>query len=213
MEQAAARFSIPATEKPRKEEPAEPELKHADVVLPKQEFGRLPLDVTDAGDWLRYGLVADTHLCCKEERLSELHNQYDIFKREGITTVFHAGNPIDGYVARINGESVFSSTIDGQSQYFADNYPQRKGIHTFFITGDDHESWFAPGFNVGAYMQTVAERGGRKDLTYIGHVEADVEIKTGDVSTIIKIQHPGGGSAYARSYTGQKRLTLLADYF
>lgn len=178
-----------------------------EVELPKPEFGHLPLAVTNHGDWVRYGLVADTHLCCKEERLSELHNQYDLFKSEGITEVFHAGNPIDGYVARINGESVFSSTIDGQAQYFADNYPQRAGIKTYFITGDDHESWFAPGFNIGAYIQVVAEKSGRNDLQYIGHVEADIEIKAygkKGPSTIIKVQHPGGGSAYARSYTGQK---------
>jgi hypothetical protein len=198
VEKALFRYDIDAPE------PEKTELKHADVQLPRQEFGRLPVEDVDCGDWIRYGLVADTHLCCKEERLAELHNQYEIFKREGITTVFHAGNPIDGYVARINGESVFSTTIDGQAQYFADNYPKQKGIKTFFITGDDHESWFAPGFNIGAYLQVVAERTGRTDLTYIGHVEADVEIKTGDASTIIKIQHPGGGSAYARSYTGQK---------
>lgn len=203
MEQALDRFDISAPENRAAAAP-ESELKHADVELPRQEFGRLPVQVTDAGDWLRYGLVADTHLCCKEERLAELHNQYDIFKREGITTVFHAGNPIDGYVQRINGESVYSSTIDGQAQYFADNFPQRKGITTYYITGDDHESWFAAGFNIGAYMQTVAQRSGREDLVYIGHVESDVEIKTGDASTIIKVQHPGGGSAYARSYTGQK---------
>jgi predicted phosphodiesterase len=149
-------------------------------------------------------LVADTHLCCKEERLAELHQQYDLFQAEGITTVLHAGNPIDGYVARINGESVLSSTIDGQAKYFADNYPARKGINTYYITGDDHESWFAPGFNIGAYIQHVAEAEGRTDLKYIGHVEADVEFKTGRVSTIVKVMHPGGGSAYSRSYVPQK---------
>jgi len=180
----------------------------APIELPKPEFGHLPLSVIDDGNWVRFGLVSDTHLCCKEERLSELHTQYDLFEKEGITTVFHAGNPIDGYVQRINGESVFETTIDGQSNYFAENYPQRDGIHTYFITGDDHESWFAPGFNIGAYMEHVARTAGRTDLTYIGHVEADVEVKVGNSSrsTIIKIQHPGGGSAYARSYTGQKQV-------
>lgn len=148
--------------------------------------------------------MSDTHLCCKEERLSELHAQYDLFQKEGIKTVLHAGNPIDGYVARINGESVFSTTIDGQSKYFVDNYPSRKGITTYYITGDDHESWFSPGFNIGAYIQCVAEREGREDLKYIGHVESDVEFKTGKFSTLVKVMHPGGGSAYARSYTPQK---------
>ncbi len=184
--------------------PAEEEVK-----LPPPEFGFLPLSVVDAGDWVHLGLVGDTHLCCKEERLSELHNQYDVFQREGITTVLHAGNPVDGYVPRINGGSVFETSIDGQAQYFVDNYPQRKGITTFYITGDDHEGWWMKeGFNFGAYLQLVAEKAGREDLKYIGHVEADIEIKThrSKRSTMLKIQHPGGGSAYARSYTGQKQV-------
>lgn len=200
----------PRAEKPKKVRP-EDELK-LKVELPRPEFGHLPLTNLDANDWIRYGLVSDTHLCCKEQRLNELHAQYDIFEREGITTVLHAGNIIDGYIHRINGESVFETTIDGQAQYVVDNYPSRKGITTHFITGDDHESWFSPGFNIGGYIGFLAEDQGRKDLNYIGHVESDVEVVTGrskKVSTIIKVQHPGGGSAYARSYTGQKQIEAL----
>lgn len=171
-------------------------------------FGHLPLEPLYSSGWVRLGLVADTHLCCKEERLAELHNQYDLFRKEGITQVLHAGNPIDGYVHRINGESVYEVTIDGQCNYFAENYPQRSGIKTYFITGDDHESWFSPGFNIGAYLQLVAEKSGRTDLQYIGHVEADIDIHVPGCAkpTILKLQHPGGGSAYARSYTGQKQV-------
>lgn len=185
-------------------------VKRTDLELPAPQFGRLPLDVTNSGDWIRLGLVADTHLCCKEERLEALHNHYDLMAAEGITTVFHAGNIVDGYIQRINGDSVFDSTIDGQAQYVIDNYPHRDGMTTHFITGDDHESWFAKGFNFGAYLMLVAREQGRNDLNYIGHVEADVEVKTGaEKPTIIKIQHPGGGSAYSRSYTGQKTVESL----
>lgn len=185
-------------------------VKHEIELPPVPEFGaRLPLETIDSGDWFRYGLVGDTHLCCKEERLAELHCFYDLLQAEKITTVFHAGNIIDGYLSRINGESVYESTIDGQSQYVADNYPSRPGITTYFITGDDHESWFSPGFNIGAYIQHVCEMSGRTDLKYIGHVEADVELKGDKASTIIKIQHPGGGSAYSRSYKGQKQVEAL----
>lgn len=179
--------------------------KEAALATPR-EFGRIPLNLFDGGDWTRLGLVSDTHLCCKEERLDALHAQYDLFVKEGITTVFHAGNIVDGYVARINGGSVFDSTIDGQAQYVVDNYPKRAGIITNFITGDDHESWFAPGFNFGAYLDMVAKREDRHDLNYIGHVEADVELRCGEHKQIIKIQHPGGGSSYARSYKGQKMV-------
>lgn len=184
---------------------------HPPIELPRPQFGHLPLSVINTGGWIRYGLVSDTHLCCKEERLAELHAQYDLFVAEGINTVFHAGNAIDGYVERINGESVFSNTIDGQCQYFSDNYPSRSGLTTYFITGDDHEIWFNKGFNIGAYMQFIAEKNGRTDLRYIGHVEADVAVQVGSAPrpTIIKIQHPGGGSAYSRSYIPQKIVESL----
>jgi predicted phosphodiesterase len=182
------------------------------INLPKLDppkFGRLPLEVINSGDWITFGLVADTHLACREERLAELHMQYDLFKAEGITQVFHAGNLVDGYVPRINGSSVYETSIDGQCQYAIDNYPAREGILTYFITGDDHEAWWMKeGFNFGGYLMYMAKDQGRNDLQYIGHVEADVEVKVKGAkrSTIIKIQHPGGGSAYARSYAGQKQV-------
>lgn len=183
-------------------------VKVMELELPKPQHGHLPLSVVDDGDWITYGLIGDTHLCCKQERLAELHNFYDLMAREGIKTVFHAGNIVDGYIPKINGDSVFSTSVDGQCQYVLDNYPKRDGMTTYFITGDDHEGWWQKeGFNFGGYLQFLANDQGRKDLQYIGHVEADVELKskTG-ASTIIKIQHPGGGSAYARSYTGQKQV-------
>lgn len=178
------------------------------VDLPKPEFGRIPLEVINSGSWLEFGLVADTHLCCRQERLDAVHACYDLFEQEGIKTVFHAGNMVDGYIPRINGDSVMESSVDGQCQYVIDHYPRREGIKTYYITGDDHEGWWQKeGFNFGGYLQYLAHDQGRDDLVYIGHVESDVEVKTGaPVPTIIKVQHPGGGSAYARSYTGQKQV-------
>jgi predicted transcriptional regulator len=179
------------------------------LALTTPAFGHIPVEVTNAGAWTRIGLVADTHLACKEERLDALHNFYDVLAAEGISDVYHAGNPVDGYIERINGASVICATADDQAQYMVDNYPARKGIITHFITGDDHEGWWIKeGFNWGWYLQQLAQEQGRKDLHYIGHVEADVEFKlaNGNGSAIMKIQHPGGGSAYARSYTGQKQV-------
>jgi len=171
------------------------------------EFGKIPLSVFDDSNWTRFGMVSDTHLCCRESRLDALHAQYDLFKKEGITTVFHAGNIVDGYVPRINGGSVLDSTIDGQVQCVIDDYPRIEGITTHFITGDDHEGWWQKeGFNFGAYLMLTAREQGRHDLNYIGHVEADVALQCGEHTQILKVQHPGGGSAYARSYKGQKMV-------
>jgi predicted phosphodiesterase len=174
--------------------------------LSRPEFGKLSIRVFGAG-FRRFGLVADTHLACREQRLEELHAQYDLFEREGITRVFHAGNLVDGYVPRLNGESALVTTPDGQAQYAIDHYPARKGITTYFITGDDHEGWWIKtGFNWGRDLEREALAQGRAGLRYLGHVEADIEFKSGAGAAIVKIQHPGGGSAYARSYTAQKQV-------
>jgi len=178
------------------------------ISLTKPKLGKLSLSLFGDDKWHRIGLVTDTHLCCKEQRLEELHAQYDLFAREGIKVVLHAGNIVDGYIEKINGESVITATRDGQAQYVLDHYPQRKGITTYFITGDDHEGWWIQkGHNWGRDLHLLAQENGRTDLQYIGHVEADVEFKnSAGKSCVCKVQHPGGGSAYARSYTGQKQV-------
>jgi hypothetical protein len=191
--------------------PADPKADFKTEVAPL-DFGYIPLDVLDGDEWTRIGLVADTHLCCKEERLDALHAQYDLFENEGIKDVFHAGNIVDGYIPKINGGSVYETSIDGQAEYCVREYPKRNGVTTHFITGNDHEGWWQKeGFNFGAYLEFVATNHGRKDLRYIGHVEADVELvlpgnKASGRRQFMKIQHPGGGSAYARSYKGQKMV-------
>lgn len=176
--------------------------------ISKPGFERLPIQVLDGDSWTRVGLVSDTHLCCKEERLAELHAQYEIFKREGITTVLHAGNIVDGFIPGLNQESVYSPNVDGQCSYVVNNYPNLTGIKTFFITGDDHESWFMKaGLNFGKYLQTTLLEAGRDDLQYVGHVEADIDFRLPNgKGCVLKLQHPGGGSSYARSYTGQKQV-------
>lgn len=175
------------------------------VMISRPSFGRISIPATKS-DWLKVGLIGDTHLCCEEERLDALHAYYDTCAEEGVTSVFHAGNIVDGYIQKINGQSVKDATIDGQVQYVIDNYPVRKGITTYFVTGDDHEGWWmqTSGINFGKYLEMAARAQGRTDLVYMGHVEADVELKTAGGSAIMKVAHPGGGTSYARSYTSQK---------
>lgn len=154
---------------------------------------------------LKLGFTTDNHLCNKKSRLDVLNTAYDDFARRGVKDVFNAGNIIDGEF-RLNRQELLVFGMQAQAEYFAEKFPFRPGITTHFITGDDHEGWYSQReqINIGEFMEQVALKAGRKDLHYIGHVESDVELKVGDKSCPIRVMHPGGGSAYAYSYTSQK---------
>lgn len=168
--------------------------------------GRLVIKPKDRGDgWTVFGILTDKHLCNRHSRLDVHAAAYEAFAREGITDVFDAGNWIDGE-CRFNKNELLVFGMDNQLDHWIENTPQRKGITTHYISGDDHEGWFAQRecINIGQYAEMRAQKAGRQDLHYLGHVEADVELKTKGGSAVMRVMHPGGGSAYALSYAPQK---------
>lgn len=162
------------------------------------------------GKIIRFGAIADTHLCSKYARLDILNTLYDVYKSEGIHKVFLAGNMIDGE-RTFNKYDLYVRGVEEQVDYFVKNFPQREGIETHFITGDDHEGWYVQDvhLNIGEKIQDAAEKAGRRDLKYIGHMERDIVLKGGKYDQTIRIIHAGGGSAYAVSYTSQKYAESL----
>lgn len=169
--------------------------------------GSLTLKPRDRGDgWTVIGYVTDNHLCNKHERLDVLNIAYDTFAKEGVTDVLNAGNWVEGEARFNRQELIVAPGMDPQLDYWIDRYPSRKGITTHYVTGDDHEGWWIQRecINVGQYAQMKAEKAGRNDLKYLGHVEADIRLKCGKGSAVARLMHPGGGSAYALSYAPQK---------
>ncbi len=154
----------------------------------------------------RFGVVSDNHLASKYARLDVLNSLYDIFEREGVSDVYNAGNMIDGECRFNTHDLLVRSGIEAQLEYLAEHYPQRKGITTHYIAGDDHEGWYVQreGVDIGRMMQARFEDAGRTDMHYLGYLEADVKLKAPKGETWIRVMHPGGGSAYATSYTTQK---------
>lgn len=156
-----------------------------------------------------FGVVTDNHLCNKHSRLDVLNHAYDYFSAVGIRDVYNAGNWIDGEARFNKAELIVAPGMDNQLDYMIDKWPVRSGITTHYIAGDDHEGWYAQRecIEIGKYLQMRAEDQGRHDLRYLGYAEADVKLnawKGG--SAVMRVVHPGGGSAYAISYTDQKRM-------
>jgi hypothetical protein len=161
--------------------------------IPKSEAHTLDISKLSSG-FYRFGVTGDNHLCSRYERLDVLNALYDIFQREGIQVVFNTGNWIDGE-ARFNKHDIKVHGLDNQLNYFIEQFPRRDGIVTKYITGDDHEGW---------YTETKARKAGREDLIFLGHMEADIVLPAPEGQTVLRVLHPGGGSAYAISYTSQK---------
>lgn len=158
-----------------------------------------------------FGFATDTHLNSKYERLDVLHSLYDRFAEAGVKTVFHGGNWIDGDHPRINKYEIHTYGVEGQLNYFIENYPQRDGITTRFISGDDHEGWFVQQnhIDIGQTMVDRAMKAGRTDLVDLGYMERDIALVQPDGEAILRVIHAGGGSTYAHSYTAQKYVEML----
>ncbi len=172
----------------------------------------------------RIGIIADNHLGSKHERLDVLHSMYDLYKSEGITEVYNAGNWIEGE-SRFNRYDIEVYGMDRQLDYWIKNYPQRDGITTYYVAGDDHEGWYQQReqVEIGRYAEMRARQAGREDLVYLGYVEADVKFEAEEGFRYMRLMHPGGISSYALSYPvqrlvesfqgGEKPAILIAGHY
>lgn len=168
---------------------------------------QVPTLKSDADGWYKIGVVSDTHLCSKQERLAELRDFYRILEANGVQTVLHSGNYIDGE-ASFNKHELIVHGMDAQLEYLGTHYPTYPGVTTYAVSGDDHEGWLAQreGVDIGRYAEDVMRRGGRADWKNLGYMEAflPLEHAVSGKRSMYHVIHPGGGSSYAVSYTSQK---------
>ena len=159
----------------------------------------------DFGTEFKFGAIADTHLGSKYERLDVLNTLYDVFEREGVKAVFHGGNYVDGEFY-YNKYETYTHGFDEMIDNFIEKYPQREGIITYFISGDDHEGWWMQreGLDAGRVIEDRAREKGRNDLVYLGYQERDIVLEAERGKSLIRLIHAGGGTAYADSYSTQR---------
>ena len=169
--------------------------------------GRHVIKGDPRAEWTHHFLVlSDNHLCNRNARLDVLNAAYDYAEDNGISTALNGGNYIDGEARFNKTELIVAPGMDRQMDYFIQEYPHRKGIKTLFIDGDDHEGWYAQreGIIPGRHLVRMADEAGRHDLEYLGYSEADIALQCGSGEAVARLLHPGGGSAYATSYSAQK---------
>jgi biotin operon repressor len=174
---------------------------------PQSARGNIPTYTSRPDGTYLFGFTSDNHLGSKYSRLDVLASLYDRFAEQGVDRVFNAGNWVDGE-ATFNRHDLLVHGMEAQVQYLAAEYPRRAGIVTYAVAGDDHEGWYCQreGVDIGRYTERAMHDAGRDDWVDLGFMEAYVRLQhasTGE-GTMLHLMHPGGGTAYAISYTVQK---------
>lgn len=152
---------------------------------------------------LHFGIVSDTHLGSKFERLDALEVMYNKFQKEGIKTVFHVGDLTDGlnvyrgqeYELKVLGQ-------EAQIDYAIKKYPKRDGIQTIVIGGNHDIKMYERG---GADPLVQIARA-REDIKYIGPYSARVKMSD---KINMDLLHPMGNQAYAVSYKAQRAINAM----
>ena len=182
--------------------------------------------LSDKDGWHRGGFLGDSHLCSKYARLDCLKETYHRFEDAGIVHVFDTGNWIDGEFSE-NRHDLLVHGMDPQLRYLIHERPSVPGLTTYAVAGNDHEGWYGKreGIDIGRHLEMMMHEAGRTDWVHLGHMEAFVPFQhaTSGKQAMVHVMHPGGGSAYAVSYTiqqivngyegGDKPALLLAGHY
>lgn len=157
----------------------------------------------DGTKTIKFAIMGDTQIGSKYAQLTHLHNFYDICEQEGITKVYHTGDITDGLKMRVGHEyELYEVSADDMRDDVVRNYPKRKGITTYFITGNHDASIYKQvGYDIGA---AIAEK--RPDMVYLGRDCAVVNLTP---NCTLELRHPWDGTAYALSYKIQKMIEAM----
>lgn len=160
------------------------------------------IDLDEVDSDFSFGLVSDTHLCCKECHLTDLLDFYDKIHDRGIKHVNHIGDLTDGIgVYQGQANSLTHHTLDAQIAHVVNAYPFKKEVTTHFITGNhDLKVLSKVGIDIG---NVITSR--RPDLHYLGQVSAVINL----AGIKLELCHYKGSMAWSRGYRLQK---YIRDY-
>ena len=179
-----------------------PEAEHEEKINPREYLvpSEAKVDHSTNKTRLKIGIVADTHLCSKQQQLTYLKDFYYRAYDAGVRDIYHAGDMIAG-VDVYPGQSndLIRFTEDEQVDYAVEYYPRIDGITTHVISGN-HDLIFVKRKG-GDPLRLIGLH--RPDINYLGQFSAWVKLADG---CTIYLLHPDGGSAYASSYKLQKLI-------
>ncbi len=155
---------------------------------------------------VRIGIISDTHIGHEAFDEGMLKHAGETFRKRKIKDVYHAGDILEGMSGRDGhiyelAQVGFTNQINYATDLFKKYF---KGFNIYGITGN-HDQWYKKKNNGGVCIGTELDH--RLDnFTFLGEDEADIKLGKG---VVMKLFHPGDGSAYATSYKMQKLIESL----
>ena len=156
------------------------------------------------GEWTKWAIIADTHVCSIHEQLELLYEFYKIAEQEKCKGVLCAGDLLAGNGTVYRGQIQDLRIIgeDKQINYFCSVFPQTS-LKTYAIAGNhDLDLWKQCGSDI---VQKISEK--REDIEYLGKMAATLEDE--ETGTTIMLKHGDGGLGAFKSYKPQKIVDNL----
>lgn len=152
---------------------------------------------------LKFAIMGDTQFGSKYAQITYLNQFYDLCEEEGIDAVYHTGDITDGLKMRPGHEQeLYVHGADDMRDDVVENYPQRYGITTYFITGNHDASLYKHvGYDIGQAIENA-----RPDMIYLGRDCVKVYLTP---NCTLELRHPWDGTAYATSYKVQKMIEAM----
>lgn len=164
---------------------------------------------TTERDWrgdriIRFGVVSDCHFGSHFTQIGLLHEAYDFFKAEGVADIYNPGDLTEGENMRQgHAYECYVHGADAHTDEVVKNYPQRDGITTHYILGNQDLSFMKHvGLDISRQISAL-----RPDMVSLGIEQAYVKLTP---NCLLELRHPSSGSAYAISYKPQKIIESMS---
>ena len=157
---------------------------------------------------VKFGFFTDAHIghnCYRPDIMEHMGKRYN---REHVDFAINAGDTIEGMSGR-DGHVYELSHLGATEQlkYATEEFKKLPDIPIYSIEADSsHGGWYKSkgnmGLDIGGELESKI-----KNYKFIGYDEQDLVL---DNKLVIRLRHPGGGTAYAISYKMQKYIEAIS---
>lgn len=165
-------------------------------------YAKVPI-INFEGERIRIGALTDTHFGSSDFHEERLTQAFDLFKKEKIDFMVHAGDVLEGMSGRPG--HIYELSHLGyalQKAYAVNLLSQWTDTEIYAISGN-HDRWYIKSSGANALEDISKEV---KNFHFLGHDEGEISLKG---KAVLRLWHGEDGSSYALSYRLQKILESL----